>query len=130
MGIGRAGRGPAAALLAAGLVLLPTVQGTSPAVAGAPATGTAARPTADPSAPTPTAPRTGRPPQGSAPDGRTVGGGDLDTRGLVVADDVPPLPGGLAASGWLVADAGSGDVLAARDPHGRYYPARTQKTLT
>ena len=130
MGIGRAGRGPVAALLAAGLVLLPTVTGTSPASAGAPATGTAARPTADHSAPTPTAPPTGRPPQGSAPDGRTVGGEDLDTRGLVVADDVPPLPGGLAASGWLVADAGSGDVLAARDPHGRYYPASTLKTLT
>ena len=108
----------------------PPVTGTSPASAGAPATGTAARPTADHSAPTPTAPRTGRPPQGSAPDGRTVGGEDLDTRGLVVADDVPPLPGGLAASGWLVADAGSGEVLAARDPHGRYYPASTLKTLT
>jgi D-alanyl-D-alanine carboxypeptidase (penicillin-binding protein 5/6) len=130
MGIGRVVRGPTAALLAAGLVLLPAATGTSPASAGAPATGTAARPTADPSAPTPTAPRSGRPPQGSAPDGRTVGGEALDTRGLVVADDVPPLPGGLAASGWLVADAGSGDVLAARDPHGRYYPASTLKTLT
>ena len=126
----RAARGPVAGLLAAGLVLLPAVAVPGPASAEAPATGSAARPTADPSAPTPTAPRTGRPPQGSAPDGRTVGGGDLDTRGLVVADDVPPLPGGLAASGWLVADTTSGAVLAARDPHGRYYPASTLKTLT
>jgi D-alanyl-D-alanine carboxypeptidase (penicillin-binding protein 5/6) len=89
-----------------------------------------ARPTVDPSAPTPTVPWSGPPPQGQAPDGSTVGGDRLDTRGIVVADDAPPLPGGLAASGWLVADAGSGEVLAARDPHGRYYPASTLKTLT
>src|SRR4051794_17056190 len=88
------------------------------------------RPTVDPSAPTPTSPYPGRPPQGHAPDGGTVGGPDLDTRGLVVADGAPPLPDGLAAAGWLVADAGTGDVLAARDPHGRYYPASTLKTLT
>jgi D-alanyl-D-alanine carboxypeptidase (penicillin-binding protein 5/6) len=89
-----------------------------------------ARPTADPGAPTPTAPHTGRPPQGHAPDGRTVGGDDLDTRGVVVGDHAPRLPAGLSASGWLVADAGTGEVLAARDPHGRYYPASTLKTLT
>lgn len=117
-------------LLAAGLVVLPVVSAPFPAAAEAPATGAAPRPTADPAAPTPTAPRTGRPPQGSAPDGRTVGGEDLDTRGLVVADDSSPLPGPLAASGWLVADATSGTVLAARDPHGRYYPASTLKALT
>jgi D-alanyl-D-alanine carboxypeptidase (penicillin-binding protein 5/6) len=29
-----------------------------------------------------------------------------------------------------VADLGTGQVLAARDPHGRYYPASTLKTLT
>src|SRR3954466_8697333 len=88
------------------------------------------RPTVDPSAPTPTSPYPGRPPQGHAPDGGTVGGPAPDTRGLVVADGAPPLPDGLAAAGWLVADAGTGDVLAARDPHGRYYPASTLKTLT
>jgi D-alanyl-D-alanine carboxypeptidase (penicillin-binding protein 5/6) len=110
-----------ATLLAAGLLaVLPS----------APALAEDARPTVDPTAPTPTAPYAGRPPQGSAPDGRTVGGEDLDTRGLVVADDAPPLPEGLAANGWLVADVGTGDVLAARDPHGRYYPASTLKTLT
>ncbi|SOC49011.1 D-alanyl-D-alanine carboxypeptidase (penicillin-binding protein 5/6) [Blastococcus aggregatus] len=106
--------------LGVGLVLLPA----------AAASAEAPRPTADPTAPTPTAPRTERPPQGSAPDGSTVGGEDLDTRGLVVAADAPPLPVPLAASGWLVADAGSGAVLAARDPHGRYYPASTLKALT
>jgi D-alanyl-D-alanine carboxypeptidase (penicillin-binding protein 5/6) len=100
-----------------------------------PAGGTSAwadepRPTADPAAPTPSAPYPDGPPQGSAPDGSTVGGKQLDTRGVVVADDAPALPDGVAASGWLVADAGTGAVLAARDPHGRYYPASTLKTLT
>jgi D-alanyl-D-alanine carboxypeptidase (penicillin-binding protein 5/6) len=89
-----------------------------------------ARPTADPAAPTPTAPDPGGPPQGTGPGGVTVGGEALDTRGTVVVDGAPPLPDGIAAAGWLVADAGSGAVLAARDPHGRLYPASTLKTLT
>jgi D-alanyl-D-alanine carboxypeptidase (penicillin-binding protein 5/6) len=88
------------------------------------------RPTVDPSAPTPTSPYPGRPPQGHGPDGRTIGGEALDTRGLVVAEGTPALPDGVTAAGWLVADAGTGDVLAASDPHGRYYPASTLKTLT
>ena len=116
----RAGRLGAAACSAAIVVLL----------GGLPAAAAPARPTADPAAPTPTAPWSGRPPQGEAPDGSTVGGDRLDTRGTVVADGAPPLPEGLAARGWLVADAGSGSVLAARDPHGRYYPASTVKALT
>ncbi|TFV87835.1 serine hydrolase [Blastococcus sp. CT_GayMR16] len=121
MGRRRPGARLAAAALAAGLAVL---VGVLPAAAEQP------RPTVDPSAPTPTSPYPGRPPQGSAPDGRTVGGDELDTRGLVVADGTPALPDGLAAAGWLVADAGTGNVLAARDPHGRYYPASTLKTLT
>jgi len=104
--------------------------GVAVLVAAGPAAAAPARPTADLSAPTPTTPWAGLPPQGTAPDGSTVGGGELDTRGTVVADGAPPVPDGIAASGWLVADAGSGEVLAARDPHGRYYPASTLKTLT
>src|SRR5215213_7829474 len=115
------GRRLGCALLAAGFAAL---------LAAGPAAATPARPTADPAAPTPTSPWSGRPPQGQAPDGSTVGGDELDTRGTVVTDGAPPLPDGLAASGWLVADAGTGDVLAARDPHGRYYPASTLKTLS
>src|SRR5918998_537477 len=72
----------------------------------------------------------GAPPQGRGPGGVTVGGEGLDTRGTVVPDGAPPPPAGVVAPGWLVADAGSGAVLAARDPHGRYYPASTLKTLT
>src|SRR4051794_39874580 len=123
MARGRQGRRPVAAALA-GLVTVLTI------LLGGPAAAQTARPTTDPAAPTPTAPIPGRPPQGHAPDGGTVGGPDLDTRGVVVADGAPPLPDGLTAAGWLVADAGTGEVLAARDPHGRYYPASTLKTLT
>ena len=109
-----------AALLAAGTLL---VCAPGPASAGSP-------PTVDPSAPTPTAPYPGPPPQGAAPDGSTVGGEGLDTRGLATVAGAPALPPGIDARGWLVADAGTGQVLAAQDPHGRYYPASTLKTLT
>jgi serine-type D-Ala-D-Ala carboxypeptidase (penicillin-binding protein 5/6) len=34
------------------------------------------------------------------------------------------------ASAWVVADAGTGQVLAAKDPHGEYRPASTLKVLT
>jgi D-alanyl-D-alanine carboxypeptidase (penicillin-binding protein 5/6) len=116
---------PAAARLAAAVLAAALLLGGP-----APALAEEARPTADPSAPTPTAPVPGGPPQGRGPGGGTVGGEGLDTRGTVVPDGAPPLPAGVVAPGWLVADAGSGAVLAARDPHGRFYPASTLKTLT
>jgi D-alanyl-D-alanine carboxypeptidase (penicillin-binding protein 5/6) len=115
----------AAAVLAMAVVLL-----VSGAGRGLAAPSPSPRPTVDLSGPTPTSPPAGLPPQGSAPDGSTVGGEGLATRGVVVADGAPSLPDGVAAAGWLVADAGTGQVLAARDPHGRYYPASTLKTLT
>jgi serine-type D-Ala-D-Ala carboxypeptidase (penicillin-binding protein 5/6) len=120
MGPRRPGARLLTVLLVTGALLLPGVASAADD----------ARPTVDPSAPTPTAPYADRPPQGTAPDGSTVGGDDLDTRGVVVADGAPALPAEVVAAGWLVADAGTGDVLAARDPHGRYYPASTLKTLT
>ncbi|MEX5721414.1 D-alanyl-D-alanine carboxypeptidase family protein, partial [Geodermatophilus maliterrae] len=131
MGRGPGARRPVRALL--GALVLAVGLGTASPAAAAPSTAPgseAPRPTADPAAPTPTAPLPGGPPQGSAPGGVTVGGEGLDTRGTAVVDGAPPLPDGVAAAGWLVADAGTGDVLAARDPHGRYYPASTLKTLT
>ena len=73
-------------------------------------------------------------PAAAAPDltggNETVGGDDLATRGVVVDEDAPPIPEGLTANSWLVADLDSGEVLAAKDPHGRYAPASTLKTLT
>ncbi|WP_225992900.1 D-alanyl-D-alanine carboxypeptidase family protein [Actinomadura rudentiformis] len=42
---------------------------------------------------------------------------------------VPAAPKIKAAS-WIIADGDTGQVLAARDPHGQYLPASTLKTLT
>lgn len=93
-------------------------------------TAAAAGPAVDPSAPTPTTPYPGGPPEGRSPDGTAVGGQALAGRGVILPDGVPAPPKQVTARGWLVADLDSGDVLAARDPHGRYYPASTLKTLT
>ena len=61
-----------------------------------------------------------------------VGGPLLTGRGEVVSPLVgaPPLPRGLTAAAWLVADADTGEVLAAKAPHAHYLPASTLKTLT
>jgi D-alanyl-D-alanine carboxypeptidase (penicillin-binding protein 5/6) len=60
----------------------------------------------------------------------TVGGDQLATSGLVVdAPGAAALPK-LRAKSWLLADLDTGEVLAARDPHGRQRPASTLKILT
>ncbi|WP_018180772.1 D-alanyl-D-alanine carboxypeptidase family protein [Jongsikchunia kroppenstedtii] len=58
-----------------------------------------------------------------------VGGQDLGACGVVAAPGAPPVPAGITAAGWLIADLDSGKVIAAKDPHGRYRPASTIKTL-
>ncbi len=62
-----------------------------------------------------------------------IGGAQLSGRGLIVnypiAGSVPRLPD-VRASAFVIADAGTGQVLAARDPHGWYRPASTLKVLT
>lgn len=58
-----------------------------------------------------------------------VGGDKLGGCGIILPDAAPPLPADIVASGWVIADAESGDVLAAKDPHGRYRPASTIKVL-
>ncbi len=50
--------------------------------------------------------------------------------GLVLPDGAPDPPAGINSMSWLIADAGSGDVLAARDPHARNRPASTLKLFT
>jgi D-alanyl-D-alanine carboxypeptidase (penicillin-binding protein 5/6) len=60
-----------------------------------------------------------------------VGGAQLGSRGVVVDTSAGLRPPALrGASAYLIADGDTGDVLAARDPHGRYLPASTLKTLT
>jgi D-alanyl-D-alanine carboxypeptidase (penicillin-binding protein 5/6) len=77
----------------------------------------------------------------SAASASVIGGSQLAGRGVVVnyaqvsgtkagsAASVPRLPG-VKADAFIVADAGTGQVLAARDPHGWYRPASTLKMLT
>jgi len=61
-----------------------------------------------------------------------IGGAQLSGRGVIVnypSRSVPRLPG-VHASAFVLADASTGQVLAARDPHGWYWPASTLKVLT
>jgi D-alanyl-D-alanine carboxypeptidase (penicillin-binding protein 5/6) len=95
-----------------------------------PATAETAPP--DPTAPTPTAtatPGTTTPSTETSVGGRsTVGGPRMAETGVVVAPGAPALPSVMAPA-WVVADADTGQVLAARDPHRLLRPASTQKTL-
>jgi D-alanyl-D-alanine carboxypeptidase (penicillin-binding protein 5/6) len=72
-------------------------------------------------------------PAGAAARGRgTVGGPGLASHGVVVnypAARARPLPN-VKASAYVLADAGTRQVLAAKDPHGWYLPASTLKVLT
>jgi len=64
--------------------------------------------------------------------GPVIGGAQLAGHGVLVyypSGSVPRLPT-VTASAWVIADAGTGQVLAAKDPHGWYRPASTLKVLT
>jgi D-alanyl-D-alanine carboxypeptidase (penicillin-binding protein 5/6) len=69
------------------------------------------------------------PAQGST--GEPIGGPLLGTHQTVVdySGGASKLPKVLAAS-WVIADADTGEVLAAKAPHQRHRPASTLKTLT
>ena len=61
-----------------------------------------------------------------------IGGPELASRGVIVnypATGALRLPD-VDASAFVVADAGTGQILAAKDPHGWYLPASTLKVLT
>jgi D-alanyl-D-alanine carboxypeptidase (penicillin-binding protein 5/6) len=74
----------------------------------------------------------GSPATAATPPPAPIGGSLLAGSGIVEQPlaGAPALPARLSASGWLVADADTGDVLAAKAPHERYLPASTLKTLT
>src|SRR3984893_17178671 len=68
----------------------------------------------------------------ASPSPAAVGGAQLSGRGVLVnypSGSVPRLPK-IKASAFVIADAGTGQVLAAKDPHGWYRPASTLKMLT
>lgn len=58
-----------------------------------------------------------------------IGGPRLEKCGVITPAGAPPLPAAIAATAWVLADIDSGEVLAAKDPHGRYRPASTIKIL-
>jgi len=60
---------------------------------------------------------------------REVGGRLLAKGGIVVAAHAMPLPA-VPASAYVIANARTGQVLAAKDAHGQYPPASTLKVLT
>src|SRR5690349_11111328 len=73
-------------------------------------------------------------PATAAASGRgTIGGPQLAGHGVIVnypsAVPTRSLPN-VKASAYVIADAGTGQVLAAKDPHGWYLPASTLKVLT
>ncbi|MBV8992813.1 MAG: D-alanyl-D-alanine carboxypeptidase [Pseudonocardiales bacterium] len=69
------------------------------------------------------------PPPMSMP-GTPVGGPRMGECGLVLPEGAPVEPAGVNAMSWLIADADTGEVLAAKDPHARNRPASTLKLLT
>jgi D-alanyl-D-alanine carboxypeptidase (penicillin-binding protein 5/6) len=122
--------------LCAAVAVVTVLSGTG--LNGAPLTGTAQASTAPtPAAQASTAP-TAAQQAGTAPTGPAgaqpipVGGPQLAGRGVIVNY---PAHGGrrlphVPASAYVIADAGTGQVLAAKDPHGWYRPASTLKVLT
>ncbi|MGF7237996.1 MAG: D-alanyl-D-alanine carboxypeptidase family protein, partial [Frankia sp.] len=76
-------------------------------------------------APTPARAVAGRPRSTPAASPAPLTGG-----GVWVGPRQSPLPSGLDAQGWLLADLDTGAVLAARDAHGQFLPASTIKILT
>jgi D-alanyl-D-alanine carboxypeptidase (penicillin-binding protein 5/6) len=111
------------AAIAVGLAVTvagPGIASASPLAAPRP-TSTAASPgTPDPHPPL----------GGKAPNGTVPGGDRLAERGVILPQFAPKLPPHLTAASWVLADLGSGQILAARDPHGRYQPASILKILT
>lgn len=74
-------------------------------------------------------PTAGDPPQPMPVPAKPVGGDALSGCGVIVAANTGPVPDDVSAEAWLVADIDSGDVIAARDPHGRHRPASIIKVL-
>ncbi|MEV6273752.1 D-alanyl-D-alanine carboxypeptidase family protein [Nocardia sp. NPDC051832] len=58
-----------------------------------------------------------------------VGGSQLGACGVVLPKGAPALPQDISSTAWMVSDLDTGEVLAAKDPHGRYRPASTIKVL-
>ncbi|WP_246212465.1 D-alanyl-D-alanine carboxypeptidase family protein [Streptomyces abyssomicinicus] len=93
-----------------------------------PSTSTGDRSSADDASPAASGVAKDAPPAGSR---STVGGARLAAPGTQVAPNAgaPALPDDLSAKSWIVADAESGEVLAAHNAHQELAPASTLKML-
>jgi D-alanyl-D-alanine carboxypeptidase (penicillin-binding protein 5/6) len=74
-------------------------------------------------------PEAGDPPAPLPVPAKPLGGDALSGCGIITAPGTPPVPDDISAEAWLVADLDSGDIIAARDPHGRHRPASIIKVL-
>jgi len=74
-------------------------------------------------------PEAGDPPQPLPVPAKPLGGDALSGCGVITAPGTPPLPGDVSAEAWLIADLDTGEVIAAKDPHGRHRPASVIKVL-
>ncbi|HYZ69284.1 MAG TPA: D-alanyl-D-alanine carboxypeptidase family protein [Mycobacterium sp.] len=74
-------------------------------------------------------PEAGDPPAPLPVPAKPLGGDALSGCGVITAPGTPPVPGDISAEAWLVADLDTGDIIAARDPHGRHRPASIIKVL-
>src|SRR3954470_4651449 len=74
-------------------------------------------------------PEAGDPPGPLAVPAKPLGGDALSGCGIITAPGTPPVPEDISAEAWLVADLDTGDIIAARDPHGRHRPASIIKVL-
>ena len=123
----RAALAVAGALLALAAVAAPAAAAAGPS--GTPSPGGPSARAPSPGRPSSGAPSSRAPSSGALP--QAIGGSLLSGRGVIVnaARFVPSLPR-VHASAFVIADAGTGQVLAAKDPHGWYLPASTLKVLT
>src|SRR3954467_4878032 len=74
-------------------------------------------------------PESGDPPAPLPVPAKPLGGDALSGCGIITAPGPPPVPADVSAEAWVVADLDSGDIVAARDPHGRHRPASIIKVL-
>lgn len=119
----------AAVVAALGLVSAPALAGAEPDPSPDP-NSCPYKVTTPPAVDSSEVPKAGDPPQPLPVPASAVGGDALGGCGVIVAAGTPPLPGDVSAEAWLVADLDTGDVIAARDPHGRHRPASVIKVLT
>jgi D-alanyl-D-alanine carboxypeptidase (penicillin-binding protein 5/6) len=74
-------------------------------------------------------PTAGDPPLPLPVPAKPVGGDALAGCGVAAAPGTPPLPNDVSAEAWLLADLDTGDIIAAKDAHGRHRPASIIKVL-